>query len=208
MKFLKCISFLTLLLFAFSAKLQAQCVDSSLIDTSIACPSVYDPVCGCDSVTYNNSCEAINHYGVLWYRAGECSHSSCVDYSVIDSSQYCPDVEPVCGCDSVTYRNSCDAKFYNGVLSWYDGPCLSTAIKDLEKDGVLIYPSTFVNILHVQTNDNFALQIYNTQGKLLYQNELLLGNNSLMLNGFSLGLYYLSLSNKNGQQTYKVVKVE
>ncbi len=48
------------------------CVDSTLIDSMICCLDVYDPVCGCDSITYSNSCEAMFHGGVVSYTAGTC----------------------------------------------------------------------------------------------------------------------------------------
>jgi len=48
------------------------CVDSSLISDSAFCFSVYDPVCGCDGVTYGNSCVANFSGGVTSYVAGEC----------------------------------------------------------------------------------------------------------------------------------------
>jgi hypothetical protein len=38
----------------------------------VLCPGVIDPVCGCDSVTYQNSCIAVNYYGVSSYQPGEC----------------------------------------------------------------------------------------------------------------------------------------
>ena len=47
------------------------CIDSTLVNDSIACIEIYDPVCGCDGVTYSNSCYA-DVSGVISYIAGEC----------------------------------------------------------------------------------------------------------------------------------------
>jgi hypothetical protein len=46
------------------------CIDSSRIRQG-ACPSIYLPVCGCNGVTYGNSCEAGNA-GVLEWKQGAC----------------------------------------------------------------------------------------------------------------------------------------
>lgn len=35
------------------------------------CIMIYNPVCGCDGITYNNACEA-HKYGVVWYEQGSC----------------------------------------------------------------------------------------------------------------------------------------
>ena len=83
------------------------------------CPDVWAPVCGCDGVTYSNSCEA-TCAGVRHFTNGPCEEE-CMG----KPQPYCPcpDVwAPVCGCNGVTYSNSCEATCA-GVLSYTSGPC-------------------------------------------------------------------------------------
>lgn len=75
--------------FCFSLNVNAQCIDSTQIDTTVACLTIYDPVCGCDNVTYSNGCDAQFYGGVTSYTQGPCNNSSTdccqagFDYEVI-----------------------------------------------------------------------------------------------------------------------------
>jgi len=47
------------------------CIDPGLVDPDGVCLAVYDPVCGCDGVTYGNDCEA-SIAGISSFEPGEC----------------------------------------------------------------------------------------------------------------------------------------
>ena len=52
------------------------CIDSNQINLNVLCPAIYEPVCGCDSITYSNSCEATNYGGVVSFTEGECASAT------------------------------------------------------------------------------------------------------------------------------------
>lgn len=72
-----------LLFIQYSSSFSQTCIDSTLINTETACLTVWDPVCGCNGVTYGNECEATNYGGVTSWTPGECN-SSCMDMSSLD----------------------------------------------------------------------------------------------------------------------------
>jgi hypothetical protein len=49
------------------------CVDSFSIQSTSSCPGLFDPICGCNGITYRNFCFATNN-GVKAYTAGPCEN--------------------------------------------------------------------------------------------------------------------------------------
>ena len=101
-----------------------KCIDSSFLGiTNVNLhPELFQPVCGCDSMTYFNAFYALFKGGVTSFTPGKCS--GCYYPTIIDTSKICPEeYSPVCGCDSITYYNACDAVFHHGITKYTSGKC-------------------------------------------------------------------------------------
>ena len=111
------------------------------------CTLDFSPVCGCDGVTYGNPCGA-DAAGVNIDHDGECAEEVCGGIAGLpcDAGEFCklalgecccdfqgvctpvPDAcpeifTPVCGCDGVTYSNTCFADA-EGVSVDHEGECI------------------------------------------------------------------------------------
>lgn len=72
---------LILIIFSFIATASScntektTCIDQSKIDPQAMCTQQYDPVCGCNQITYGNACTAENA-GVTSWSEGECEENT------------------------------------------------------------------------------------------------------------------------------------
>ena len=67
---------ITSLIFIFSCSSEEseeiECIDETKIDELALCIEVYEPVCGCNGITYSNVCYASSVGGVTSFISGPC----------------------------------------------------------------------------------------------------------------------------------------
>lgn len=188
------------------------CIDPDLIDPLVLCADFFEPVCGCDSMLYQNDCIAMYHNGVSTLSNGPCEETNvCVDQDQIDLTMGCPEVwDPVCGCDSITYGNSCDAFFYAGIQSWTPGECdIPDAIWQVEGMTLNVSPNPFRDQFVLSLNEQTAgnLTVLDLAGREVAAMRVFPGRNTVELGNTPSGLYILYLADQNGfVMTSKVVK--
>lgn len=115
-----------------------------------------------------------------------------------------PDFFPVCGCDAVTYRNSCYAE-YATVLQYVDRPC--------EQVAMAIYPnpaSEFLNVsVATKYDSDVNLYIFDRNGNIYFNQRLFLVNNYttiIPLSGFNKGLYIIMAESNGVTKLLKFLK--
>lgn len=126
---------------------------------------------------------------------------SCIDTSQINLNVLCPGiVEPVCGCDSVTYQNSCIAMYYHGIVNFQPGPCPGASLDDLGFFDLNVFPNPTLDRVHFSgraMDDVEFIKLTSADGKGLQINKAV---QEWDLTTLTQGYYHLEFVFYNGLQ--------
>jgi len=73
-----------------------------------------------------------------------------------------------------------------------------TDISQLSNDHILIYPNPVNDLLYIKTNENISIEIYNSLGKKITQQETGNIETQIDLINFSPGIYFLKMTDQSG----------
>lgn len=171
---------------------------------------------GCSMIGSNGTDYSTSFFQSSYQCNGACIQDTtvllaCIDSSLIDLNVLCPGIfEPVCGCDSITYSNSCEAMFYGGVASYTAGPCSSARMDDSWMSEMSIQPNPFTDYLEFELSNttNIQLSIFQASGQEILRKTLSTGLQRIDLNMLRPGTYFLRVENSQTGQSFMKIAVK
>ena len=156
-----------------------------------------------ENIDYSSS-----FYGTLEECLSNCaSVDTCIDSTLINNAVDCIAIyEPVCGCDSVTYNNSCEAIYYHGIASFSPGPC-TVSVNELMKQ-IEIFPNPTNGILQINADlgGRKELTVMSISGQTVLKDSFLNKNKTLDLSSLPAGIYFVKITSKDGNVTQRIIK--
>jgi len=202
------------------------CIDSSLIDSTAMCFMIWDPVCGCDSVTYSNDCVAANYAGVTSWNPGACS--SVANSWDCDGQGNCND--PGTGNGQYTSLSQCQSNCItpswdcrinlggchdpgtgNGQYSSFtacDTICgIINSFADTDLKEIMVYPNpSKINFtIEMPLGEEFDLSIFDVTGNLVISLDNISGHIIFKNNRLLNGVYFVRLVNEKGIFNKKIL---
>ena len=87
----------------------------------------------------------------------------------------------------------------------YDG---TASLEDRTQVNFKLYPSVTNDFVNLVVNESVTARLINTQGQLIKQFQFESGNHTIDVSTFSKQLYYLLISNKQGQQSLAKIVIK
>jgi hypothetical protein len=129
---------------------------------------------------------------------------NCIDSNLIDPQVFCQDaIIPVCGCDSITYQNECQAIYHYGVTSFYQGECVTSNLQISKGKTIMVYPNPNKGLFHLDhLAVNSRIVCSDLLGKEVYQMNTSQKSMDIDLSHLPKGCYLLTV---NGVLTEKLL---
>jgi len=86
----------------------------------------------------------------------------------------------------------------------YDG---TASVEDFAQVGFKLYPTVSSDFVNLEVNESVSVQLINIQGQLIKQYQFNSGKHTIDVSSFAKQLYYLKLSNSQGQQSLSKIIV-
>jgi len=105
------------------------------------------------------------------------------------------------------YGENWQASYINGGTPGEENSHLQNVINNINNYNVAIYPNPTYNKVNISLNESSEINIFDTNGKIYFSQQLDKGNNIVDLSGFRQGIYFVKIITENSIITKKIIKL-